>query len=299
MEQTLTDADQAETITAVSIKNYSYSYPRREGRVLDGINLDIQRGELVALMGRNGAGKSTLCRSLIGVIPHSVGGTVWGEILINGLNTFSTSVASLAEHLGIVLDDPEAQLFTPMVDDEIAFGIENLCYPVEEIRESVEWAKEVVRLEGCGDREPSTLSGGQKQRLAIASALAPRPSILVLDEPTSQLDPVGTFEVFDVIYKLKTEHNMTIVISTHKSELIAEYADRIVVLHEGKVIGNGHPRAIFRNREIMKKASIHPPQVSMVADRLAEKGGVSFTEEDYPITRAELCDFLRKRGIRL
>jgi energy-coupling factor transporter ATP-binding protein EcfA2 len=280
----------------ITFKNYSFKYPRRDVKVLQDINLEVKKGELIALMGRNGAGKSTLCRSLIGVIPHSVGGTVWGNIMVNGLDTQDVTVAQLAEHLGIVLDDPEAQLFTALVDDEIAFGIENLCYPKEEIETAIEWAKGVVRLDGFGDREPTALSGGQKQRLAIATALAAHPQILVLDEPTSQLDPMGTFEVFDVIYDLKTKYNMTIIISTHKSELIAEYADRIIVLDKGRIIGNDTPRAIFSNKELMKQASIYPPQVSMLADSLCEKEVATFTDQDYPILKKDMKEYLKKRG---
>lgn len=274
-------------------KEFSYSYPRRDNQVLKDISFSVEEGEFIAIMGRNGAGKSTLCQALDGVIPHLHGGTVWGDIVIDGLNTQEATVADLAQRIGIVLEDPEAQLFTTRVDDEMAFGIENLCLPREEIMERIRWATEVVRLQGYWEREPTMLSGGQKQRCAIAATLAMKPKIMVLDEPTSQLDPVGTYEVFDVIKNLKEEYGMTILITTHKSEHIAEYADRVMVLEGGEIVAFDKPQVIFRDAELLKHVAVRPPQVSSLAAWLNEHGQ-NIPREDFPILMSEAETMIRR-----
>lgn len=266
----------------IEVKEFSYCYPRRENQVLKDINFSVEEGEFIAIMGRNGAGKSTLCQALDGVIPHLHGGTVWGNITIDGLDTQDSEVSDIAQKIGIVLEDPEAQLFTTRVDDEMAFGIENLCLPREEIIERITWATKVVRLEGYWDREPTALSGGQKQRCAIAAALAMKPKIMVLDEPTSQLDPIGTYEVFDVIKSLKEEYGMTILITTHKSEHIAEYADRVMVMEDGKIVAFDSPQVIFRNSELLSHVAVRPPQVSALASYLNSMGQ-NIPRDQYPI----------------
>ncbi len=279
--------------TIIEAKEFSYTYPRRENQVLRNINFKVQEGEFIAIMGRNGAGKSTLSQALDGVIPHLHGGTVWGDIVVDGLNTQTASVADLAQKIGIVLEDPEAQLFTTRVDDEMAFGIENLCLPREEIIERITWATKVVRLEGYWDREPTALSGGQKQRCAIAATLAMKPKIMVLDEPTSQLDPIGTYEVFDVIRSLKEEYGMTILITTHKSEHIAEYADRVMVLENGQIEAFDTPQVIFRNAELLSHVAVRPPQVSSLAAYL-NSYGQNIPRNEFPILLDEAEQMVRK-----
>ncbi|QRN85247.1 ATP-binding cassette domain-containing protein [Clostridia bacterium] len=279
--------------TIIEAKDFSYNYPRRENQVLKDLNFKVEEGEFIAIMGRNGAGKSTLCQALDGVIPHLHGGSVWGNIVIDGLDTQDVEVATMAQKIGIVLEDPEAQLFTTRVDDEIAFGIENLCLPREEIIERIKWATKVVRLEGYGDREPTALSGGQKQRCAIAATLAMKPKIMVLDEPTSQLDPIGTYEVFDVIKSLKEEYGMTVLVTTHKSEHIAQYADKIMVLEDGKIVAFDTPQAIFRNSELLEHVAVRPPQVSLLASYLNSKGQ-HIERTDYPILIEEAEALIRK-----
>ena len=181
--------------TIIKLDDISYRYPRSKRWAILHLNLEIHQGEFVAIMGENGAGKSTFCQMLNGIIPNSIGGSLNGQVLINGLDTQKSGIAQLATQVGIVLEDPETQLFTTSVGSEVAFGPENLCQSPEEIHQNVKWALDVVRLSGLEDRMPSALSGGQKQRLAIAANIAMRPNILVLDEATSQLDPVGVEEV--------------------------------------------------------------------------------------------------------
>ncbi len=254
----------------ISVEDYSYRYPAAKVNALKEISLQIEKGEFMAIMGSNGAGKTTLCQTLNGIIPLSQGGRWKGQVVVAGQVTHETTVAHLAQEVGVVLQDPESQLFTTKIMHEVAFGPENLNWEVPLIKERVEWALDVVRLKGMEERPPSALSGGQKQRLAIAAALAMQPNVLVLDEPTSQLDPMGTMEVLEVVQELREKYNMTIVIATHKSEEIVKFADRVAVLDDGKLLACDHPRKIFNQIDLIKKAWIRFPQVSELALELAE-----------------------------
>ena len=193
---------------------------------------------------------------------------------MEGQDTVEISTAALAQKVGIVLEDPETQLFTTSVANEVAFGAENLNIPVEEIRKRIDWALKVVRLEGFNDRPPTALSGGQKQRLAIAAALAMKPDIMVLDEPTSQLDPLGTEEVFEVIQELKEEYGMTIVMVSHKVEEIIRFADKVCVLHNGKILAYDRPEIIFKDQRLFEEVQINTPYSYKLAGYLEETAGV-------------------------
>lgn len=268
----------------IELKNVSYRYPRSDCYVLKHIDLSVKRGEFIAVVGENGAGKTTLCQLLSGIIPHSQGGRLVGDVKLCGVPTQEESLSNLSRKAGIVLEDPETQLFTTSVIQEVAFGMENLEIPVEEIRERVQWALDVVTMTGYETRHPQMLSGGQKQRVAIASVLTMRPDVLVLDEPTSQLDPVGTTEVFEVVRKLRDEYGMTIVMATHKSEEMARFADRILVLSGGEILAFDTPQAVFENDEVVKKAWITRPQVSDLHLALRES---RIEMGSFPITREQ------------
>lgn len=235
-------------------------------------------------MGENGAGKSTLCQMTNGIIPNSIGGKLAGKVLVHGLDTQEAGISVLATKVGIVLEDPETQLFASSVLSEVAFGPENLSIPPAEIQERVAWALETVRLKGYEDRLPTSLSGGQKQRLAIAANIAMRPDILVLDEATSQLDPVGVEEVLSVARELNQKYGMTVIMATDASEMIARHMDRVVVLNEGRLVADGTPREIFSNLNLFKKIMIRSPQVSQLAGRMQDEGR-PFTS--FPITVEE------------
>lgn len=256
----------------ITLKDVSYRYPRTRVWVLKKINLAIGEGEFLAVMGENGAGKTTLCKLFNGVIPHSQEGVLKGTVTVDGIVTSESSVAALAASVGMVLEDPETQLFTTIVRNEVAFGPENLLVPPDEIRERISWALEVVGLSEYADKPPAALSGGQKQRLAIASALAMAKKVLVLDEPTSQLDPVGTRDVFSVIREIREKYNITVIMATHKSEEIAEFADRVCILRNGTVAACDTPAAVFSNRELLRDNWIKPPDVSELAHYLRERG---------------------------
>ena len=260
------------TIPAVELIDVSYRYPRSKRSVIRKLNLRVEKGEFLVVMGENGAGKSTFCQILNGIIPLSAGGQLKGQVLIDGLDTSESTVGQLSTKVGIVLEDPETQLFTTSVLSEVAFGPENLNVPVPEILERVKWVLDVVQLNGYEDRMPTALSGGQKQRLAIAAALSMRPSILVLDESTSQIDPLGVREVYDVVLELNKKHGMTIVMATDQSEEIARVADRVLVLDHGREVALGTPREIFGNTGLFKQFTIRAPQVSQLGAQLIEGG---------------------------
>ena len=255
------------TEAAIVFDNVSYRYPRAKRYALKKLNLTIPRGQFLAVLGENGAGKSTLCQLLNGVIPQTRGGRLRGSLTVGGLDTSETPVPRLAQTVGLVLDDPETQLFTTSVLNEVAFGPENLGIKVGEIRRRAGWALDVVRLAGYENVPPSALSGGQKQRLAIAATLTMMPDILVLDEATSQLDPVGTVEVLTLVQELNQKHGMTIVMATDKAGQVARFCDRALVLHEGELLRDGTPRAIFADQELLDQVMIRSPQVSRLATR--------------------------------
>jgi len=282
---------------AIELIDVSYRYPRTKRTVIRKLNLTVQKGEFLAVMGENGAGKSTFCQILNGIIPHSAGGTLRGTVLIEGINTKESSVGQLSTKVGIVLEDPETQLFTTSVLNEVAFGPENLLMPVEEILERAKRVLELVRLDGYEDRPPTDLSGGQKQRLAIAAGLVMQPSILILDESTSQIDPLGVVEVLSLVQKLNKEFGMTIIMSTDKSEEVAKIVDHVLVLDEGRKVAYGTPREIFADTGLFKKFMIRAPQVSQL--------GTVLQEEEHPLTvfpivieeaRAGIIELLNDKG---
>lgn len=258
------------TENSIELTDVSYRYPRTKRTVIKKLNLTVAKGELLAVMGENGAGKSTLCQILNGIIPHSAGGILKGQVLIEGLDTRDSSIGQLSTKVGIVLEDPETQLFTTSVLNEVSFGPENLKMPVDEILERSKQVLKLVRLNGFEDRPPTDLSGGQKQRLAIAAGLVMQPSILVLDESTSQIDPLGVVEVLSLIQKLNKEHRMTIVMATDKSEEVARIADHILVLDDGREVAYGTPREIFSDTSLFSRYLIRAPQVSQLGSDLKE-----------------------------
>jgi energy-coupling factor transporter ATP-binding protein EcfA2 len=254
----------------ISIHDLHFSYPPLVSGgepipILKGINLKVERGEFVSIMGPTGVGKTTLCLTLNGIVPQSTGGTIRGEVVAAGLNTRQRPVPELASRVGVVFQDPESQFFNMTVEDEVAFGPESLGLDPHEIRERVDWALTVVGMMPHRHRSPFQLSGGEKQRVAIAAILAMTPRILVLDEPTSGLDPIGKAEVFHVVRELKQRDGMTTIMVEQESEKIAEFSDRVVVLCDGKVVMTDTPDRVFAQVEMMHEIGLAVPQVSELA----------------------------------
>jgi len=253
---------------AIEIKELTYSYPTSVQPVLKGIDLTVRKGEFLSIMGPTGAGKSTLCLTLNGIIPQSLSGTMKGTVVVDGMNTTIYGVHQLTSKVGMVFQEPESQLFAMNVQEELSFGPENLGVPPDEIRRRVDWALKVVRMEQFRMRSPFRLSGGQKQRVAIAAALSMYPNILVLDEPTAGLDPIGKMEVFSVVHDLKNMQNMTVIMVEHESEEIARFSDRIAVMNDGKIVLLGIPREVFSETETLTKIGLSVPQVCELARKM-------------------------------
>jgi energy-coupling factor transport system ATP-binding protein len=240
----------------INFENVSFSYPREKEWALIDINISVEKGEFLAVMGENGAGKSTFCRLINGIIPHSIDGRLLGNVYTTQENTKELSAPQLAQKVGMVLDDPDAQLFTSSVRHEAAFGAENLLVPKEEIEKRIKFALSAVALGGFEDRSPSTLSGGEKQRLAIAAALAMSPEILVLDEPLARLDPQGAQEIMSLLRDIREKHQITVIMAVNSGGMIAGYADRICVLKKGRIIACGGTRDILENKVLLEDAGV-------------------------------------------
>lgn len=260
-------------MNVLEVRNLNFQYPRSKKPALNGVNLSVRRGEMVGIIGPSGSGKSTLVLTFNGIIPHSIRGDFSGEVLVRNpstreeLRTLETPVSKLSTLVGLVLQNPESQLFNMTVEDEVAFALENLGLPREEIEERVSWALRVVGLEGKREEFPPNLSGGEKQRLAIASVLAMKPPIIVMDEPTSQLDPEGKKGVENIILRLRKE-GVTVIIVEHDSRFLFRNADRIVVLKDGGVFLEGKPREVARRVEELLGLGIKLPHSLILSHRL-------------------------------
>ena len=263
---------------AILIRALHYAYPPHlhggaPVSVLRGVNLEIGAGEFVAVLGRVGAGKSTLCMALNGLVPHATGGVFRGDVTVLGHNTKTHPIADLARSAGLVFQDPEMQLTQMRVEDELAFGPENLGVPTGEIEERVTWALDAVGLASYRDRSPLHLSGGEKQRVAIAAMLAMRPQVLALDEPTANLDPAGKAAIFNLLARLARERQITIVLATQELERVARYAQRVVVLHDGVIALDAAPAAVFAQTPLLQKWGIGVPQLAELASLLTQQTG--------------------------
>ncbi|MCJ7429872.1 ATP-binding cassette domain-containing protein [Candidatus Bathyarchaeota archaeon] len=233
----------------IETRNVTYTYPGAPKPSIADVSINIEKGEFTLITGPSGCGKTTLCRCFNGLIPHFYQGEMKGETIAAGLNVSEHPICELAKHVGLVFQNPENQLFALSVEKDVAFGLENLGVPREEMRQRVD---EVLNLTGIYDlreRGPSELSGGQQQRVAIASVLAMQPEVVVLDEPTSFLDPLSAKKIFEVIRNLNRKLGITVVLVEHRLDLTARYADHIIVMDEGKVVLDGNPHEILCSEE--------------------------------------------------
>ncbi|MDT8903098.1 energy-coupling factor ABC transporter ATP-binding protein [Anaeroselena agilis] len=231
-------------MTAMVFENFSYAYDGAE-KALDGVSLTVARGSFTAVAGPSGAGKTTLCLAACGVVPHYFGGSMAGGVKVAGLDTAGSSMGELSAHVGTVLEDYESQLVTMTVAEEVAFALENRGVEHGMIARRIGEVLAQVGLAGMEDREVGSLSGGQKQRLAIASVLATRPGILVLDEPASALDPEGAEDLYALLALLNREYGMTVLVVEHDLARVLAYADNIVVLASGRVACEGRPEEVL------------------------------------------------------
>ena len=232
----------------ITLDHLTYRYPGASRPALLNLTLQIGEGEFVLVAGPSGSGKSTLLRCLNGLVPHMTGGSIAGQLLVGGRDPVADGPQVLSRLLGFVFQDPQAQFVLDRVEDEIAFGLENLGVPVPQMQRRVDEALATFHLEAYRRRPPHLLSGGEKQRVAIAAAMALRPRYLVLDEPTALLDPQGRGEVMALLRRLRAESGIAVVhITQNPSE--AAQADRLIVLHQGRVLCDAEPAAVFGTPE--------------------------------------------------
>ncbi|WP_405303821.1 ATP-binding cassette domain-containing protein [Methanobrevibacter sp.] len=262
----------------LEVKNLKYSY-NADYQALKGVSLKVERGDMIALLGKNGAGKSTLFLHLNGIYQPDE-----GQVFIDGeeLKYDKKSLLKFRQKVGIVFQNPDDQIFAPTVEEDVAFGPLNLGLSMEEVQDRVTEVLERVGMSGYEKTAPHHLSGGQKKRVAIAGILAMKPEIMVLDEPTAGLDPQGVEDLSKLLDELN-EEGITIIISTHEVDLVPNYANRVFVLVDGLLIGEGTPKEIFAQPEILEKANLKVPIVTDLFQQLEEEQGFDMNG-DYPLT---------------
>lgn len=257
---------------AVEISALTFQYSSAAVPSLRGIDLALARGEIALLVGPTGAGKSTLYLALIGLIPNLIRGTMSGSVKLAGMDTSEHSVAELAQKVGIVFQDPETQIFALTVEDELAFGPENLGLPKEEIIRRIREAASIVQLDDLLEREPARLSGGQQQTVAIGSVWAMLPDVIILDEPTSNLDPQGSVRVLALVEKLSREYGKTILIAEHKIDEVISVADHVFVMDQGQIVLDGTPQQVFDRPAELHALGLAAPAATELAYRLQAHG---------------------------
>ena len=276
----------------LKLENVNYKYPLEEKNTLQNINIEIKKGEFWAVIGKNGSGKTTLCNILRRFVPDFYKGELTGKITLEGKELKDYSQKEIVQKIGFVFQNPFTQIsgVKNTVFEEIAYGLENLGIERETIISEVEKILKLLEIEKLRDKNPYNLSGGQKQRVALASIIAMDPDILVIDEPTSQLDPKGTEDIFKII-NLMANEGKTIILVEHKLELIAEYAENILVLDEGEIILSGKANEVLNNKILLEK-EIGMTQYSMLAYELEKARKIEL--EEIPITKEKTVELLKK-----
>lgn len=272
----------------VNIQNLAYKYPLAKTPALQNVNLQIEQGEFLAVIGANGAGKSTLCYALAGFVPHFFKGEISGEVEVDGIASSKSMLDEWVMNVGLTFQNPFNQISGAKytVFEEIAFGLENMGVPREQMKHRVEEAMKLTGISNLADRSPYSLSGGQQQRVALTSILVMQPKLLVLDEPTSQMDPIGTREVFAVIRDLSNS-GITVVMAEHKIEWVAQFADRVVALKDGSILLEGKPSDVLTS-EILIENGFGVSRYTLAA-REAKKQGL-WKKEKLPVTLLEAAE---------
>jgi len=272
----------------INLQNVTYKYPLTDAPALQNINLQVNEGEFVAVIGPNGAGKSTLCYTIAGFVPHFFKGEITGTVEVAGNESSKSNLHEWVLNVGLAFQNPFNQISGAKytVFEEIAFGLENIGVPREEMKSRVEDALKLTGISDLAERSPYSLSGGQQQRVALTSILVMHPKVLVLDEPTSQMDPIGTREVFGVIRKL-SEQGMTVIMVEHKVEWIAEFADKVIALHNGSVLLEGKPQEVLTS-DLLTDKGFGISRYTSVARKAKELG--VWKKDKLPVTLDEAVE---------
>jgi energy-coupling factor transporter ATP-binding protein EcfA2 len=283
----------------VNLQNVTYKYPLTQSPVLQNVNLQVEEGEFVAVIGPNGAGKSTLCYTIAGFVPHFFKGELTGKVEVDGRDLQLSTLNEWVLTVGLAFQNPFNQISGAKytVFEELAFGLENIGIPRDEMKKRVQEAMELTGIHDLADRSPYSLSGGQQQRVALTSILVMQPKVLVLDEPTSQMDPIGTREVFGVV-RTMAERGMTVIMAEHKVEWIAQFADRVLALDQGQVLLEGKPSEVLTS-DLLPEKGFGISRYTSVARKAREQG--LWRKETLPVTLEEAVEgflplALRERG---
>ncbi len=276
------------------LEDISYKYPLTEENILKNITIGIEKGEFWAVIGKNGSGKTTLCNVLRRFAPDFYKGELTGRIILENKELKDYTVKEIVQKIGFVFQNPFTQIsgVKETVFEEIAFGLENLGLEANYIKNKVQETLELLHIKELRHKNPYELSGGQGQKVALASIIAMEPEILIIDEPTSQLDPQGTEEIFKIINML-AEKGKTIILVEHKIELIGEYAEKVIVLDEGEIILKGDTKDVLKNKLLLEK-EIGMPQYAMLAYELSENMSDKIKFEEIPITKETTLRELKK-----
>jgi energy-coupling factor transport system ATP-binding protein len=278
----------------IELQEISFKYRGSKHQALDQVTLSVEAGEFVGILGPTGAGKSTLCWVITGVAPQIIMGKLKGTAMVMGKPTRKTPVSEITQMIGLVQQDAEAQLLMTDIEKEIVFPLENLCLEREEISRRLEYVLDLVNLQENRQRHPFYLSGGQKQRVAVAAALAMQPEVLILDEATSELDPLGAEEIHNLAGDLKKQ-GKTIIMIEHNIDELTCHADRLVVMDEGKIVKDGPTREVLEDIDLLTGLGLYPPQVTQVGFHLRRMG---FEINPLPITPEEAVETFSKLRAR-
>lgn len=274
----------------IEISDYSWKYINTKTPAVENINLSIEEGSFVGIIGPNGSGKTTLAYSMDGLIPGQYNGVKKGAVNIFGKEVEDYGRGELQRIVGVVFSDPEAQFTAMTVEDELVFGMENIGLTIPEIRERLDWVTELTDLKNLLEKPPYEISGGQKQRVALAAVLAMMPKIIILDEPTSMLDPLSRRRIFDVLAKLKAEQNSTILVIEHSLENLLPLADRMVLIAEGTVMLEDETRAFFQQTQFLLEKGVFPPGALHLFHELNQQKRYS---GNYPLTVDEASSLVK------
>ena len=256
----------------IQFEDFSFRYKSSEAFALQGISMTIENGAFVGIIGNSGAGKSTLTYTLSGIIPHHFDGDFYGSVKVNGLDTVEVKPEKLAQFVGEVFQDIDSQMVSSIVEDEILFGMENFGVPHDEIGRRLDSVLDMLGIRDLKARQISSLSGGQKQKVAIAAILAMDPEIIVLDEPTGELDPASSIMIFDILRRLNREFGKTVIVVEQKIMLLCEYVDRLLVMDAGKIVFDGRSEEIVQQVPLFKNLGINVPRVVELGQQLTAAG---------------------------
>ena len=275
----------------IQIQDFSFTYKNGENPALQEISLTVPDGGFLGIIGPAGAGKTTLARAIAGIIPHHYPGDFYGSVTVNGLDTVDSTIVDLSRLVGMVFQDVESQIISPQVEDELLYGLENFGVPREEIPGRMEEALAKVGVSDLRERSIASLSGGQRQKVAIASIIALKPKILVLDEPTGELDPRSSRQIFSLLKELNEEQGITVILIEQKIMLLCEFARQLAVLSKGRIIRQGETRDVLSHADELQALGVNCPRVTTLSRMLSERTG---TEQPVCINLDEAENMVRR-----